>query len=515
MARTPAARRRRRRRFTPRRWLPFVALSALVVGAAVIEPKAPTLTPAQIDPSLDLSRLPMVTDPDAISSAWYCAGGTAAGADGLAELTLVMANAAPEGATADVTIVDDAGEATTRQVQIPANGRARLVASEVVDADWVGAVVEVRGGRVAVDREVVGTAGFDSSPCSAQASQRWYVPSGSTVRGAQEYLSLFNPFADATSVDISFATNTGRRTPRAFRGLSIAGGSVRVVKVGDTVTDRTAVAATVRARTGLVVVDRIQTFDGQGDPLPGGLDGATPVVPEGLASTAAVPLRADRWIFPSARVSDGVRSQIAIYNPSAKPAEIDVAVGFADPKRNGTVEPLQITVPAREQALVELATIPGVLPDVDLWVDVRSLQGVPVVAERLAYFADPAPRTGLGISAGSPQAATGWLVTQGGPTRLRSATVQVANPGAADAHLTVEQLVGGDRVRVGRGRVTVPAGDRRSLALGDAGAAATIIVTSDRPVVVASSLSLDAGAGLSIQPAFAYPEAVVALPPFR
>ena len=37
MARGPVARRRRRTaRFTPRRWLPFVALTALVVGAVVV-----------------------------------------------------------------------------------------------------------------------------------------------------------------------------------------------------------------------------------------------------------------------------------------------------------------------------------------------------------------------------------------------------------------------------------------------------------------------------------------------
>lgn len=60
MARTPAARHRRGRRLTPWRWLPFVALTAVVVGAAVIEPKAPTLAPAQVDATLDPTRVPWV-----------------------------------------------------------------------------------------------------------------------------------------------------------------------------------------------------------------------------------------------------------------------------------------------------------------------------------------------------------------------------------------------------------------------------------------------------------------------
>lgn len=517
MARSPQARHRRRRRFTPRRWLPFLALSALVVVAAVIEPQTPSLTTGQADPTLDLTRLPTVTAADAISTAWYCAGGSATG-DGPAELSVVLANAASEGAVAEITAIGEAGAAKaakTTEVRVPAHGRARVAASSLITADWAGLVVEVRGGRVAVDREVTGPLGFDAAPCATQAGDRWYVPSGVTVRGSHLYLSLFNPFADAASVDVSFATNTGRRTPKAFRSLTVDGRAVRVVDVGEVVTDRTSVAATVRARTGQVVVDRIQTHDGTGDPLPGGLEGDGGAPPKGLVSTTGVPVRADRWFFPSGRVSDGVRTQVAIYNPSARTAEIDLAVGYEDPKRNGTVEPLQISVPARDQEVVDLATIPGVLPDIDLWIDVRSIQGVPVVAERVSYYGAPSTRTGVGVSLGSPMASTRWLVTQAGPTRQRSATVQVANPGPATASVTVSDLSGGSASPLAGAAMELAPGDRRAIPLGEAGPAASLVIEADQPVVVASSLSLDSGVGLALEPGFAFSEDAVALPPFR
>jgi hypothetical protein len=503
------ARRRRSRRFTPRRWLPFAALVAIIVGAVMVSSEEPSKPPATTDPVLDTSRLAAVTATDAIASSWYCGGGTATG-DGEAELSLLLANDDRRGAVAEVTFLGAVGQEATTTVEVPAHGRARLKASEHLKADWVGAIVEVRGGRVGVDREVTGPLGFDASSCSAVASDRWFVPSGSTLRGADETLTLFNPFPDAASVSISFATDTGSRTPRSLRALAIPGRSVRTVDLGELITNRSAIATTVSARSGRVVVDRVQTYDGTGDPLTAA-DGAS--APEGLVSTPASPVRAPRWIFPGARVSSGVTTQIAIYNPGAKTAEIDVALTYQEPKRNPEIEPIAVTIRPREQAVVTLDDVPGILLDEDLWVDVRSLDGVPVVAERLSFFNDPAPRRGATATAGSPIAATRWMVTQGGATQSRSTSVQVINPGDTSARITVVTLSEGDRNVLQSASVSVPGGDRRSLDLGDAGVAATVIVASSRPVVVSSSLSMVEGAGISVQPALPYPETVVALPP--
>ncbi len=506
-----AARRaaRRRRRLTPRRWLPFAALTALVVGAVMVSSEVPSKPPSDIDPVLDTSRLPAVAAADAISSTWYCAGGTATG-DGIAELSVVLANDAPRGATADITMMGQDGKQETTQVDVPSHGRARVRASEVLDAEWVGAVVEVRGGRVGVDREVTGPAGFDAAPCSAVAGDHWYVASGATARGSEEYLSIFNPFADPASVAISFATDTGRRTPQSLRALSIPARSVRTIKLNDTITNRTAVATSVVARSGRVVVDRVQTYDGQGEVIGIG-DDANP--PQGLVSTPASPVRAPRWIIPAARIGAGVETQIAIYNPGSKTAEVDVVLTPQDPKLNPEIEPVGLTIRPREQAVVSLSEVDGVVPDTDMWVDVRSLEGVPVVAERISFFGKPATRTGATATAGTPIAATRWMVTQGGATRSRTTTVQVVNPGDTKAKITVVTLDGGDRDVLESASIELDPGDRRSLDLEAAGAAATVIVTSSKPVVVGSSIAVAEGPGLSVQLASPFPESVVALPP--
>lgn len=504
-----AARRRRARRLTPRRWLPFAALIALVVGAVMVSAEEPTKAPDAVDPVLDTSRLPSVTATDAVAATWYCAGGTATG-DGIAELSLLLANDDRRGATAEVTFLGDEGQDEVTQVDVPAHGRARVVASDEVEAAWVGAIVEVRGGRVGVDREVTGPLGFDASSCSAVTSDRWFVPSGSTLRGAEEYLTLFNPFPDAASVDISFATDTGARTPRSLRALSIPGRSVRTVALADIITNRAEVAATVRSRSGRVVVDRVQTYDGTGDPIGTG-EAAAP--PQGLVSTPAIPVRAPRWIFPGARISTGVTTQIAVYNPGSQTAEVDVALSYQDPKLNPEIEPIALTIRPREQAIVTLNDVPGILSDLDLWVDVRSLDGVPVVAERLSFFGPDASRQGATASAGSPIAATDWMVAQGGATRSRSATVQVVNPGDTSAIITVITLSEGDRDVLESAREEIGPGDRRSLDIAGAGAAATVLVHSSKPVVVSSSLSIADGPGISVQGALPFPESVVALPP--
>ncbi|HWJ97669.1 MAG TPA: hypothetical protein VNQ33_05875, partial [Acidimicrobiales bacterium] len=180
MAARRAARHRRSRRLTPRRWLPFAALLAVIVGAVMVSSEEPSRPPASADPVLDTSRLPAVSASDAISTTWFCAGGTATGEGGIAEMTLVLANDAPRGAVAEVTVMGEAGKEASEQVDVPAHGRARVAASELLEAEWIGAVVEVQGGRVAVDREVAGPEGYDSAPCSPAASDHWFVPSGAT-----------------------------------------------------------------------------------------------------------------------------------------------------------------------------------------------------------------------------------------------------------------------------------------------------------------------------------------------
>lgn len=525
---------RRSRRTTPRRWLPFLALVAITAGAAVVT--AQTSEPDQTSLVIEApsSELPVAAEPDALSTAWYCSGGTASGEGGVAEMSVVIANMAERGTTAEVVVIGSNGERRRTTVKVPASGRTRVVGSEMLKSAWIGMTVEVLGGRATVEREVSGPLGVDVSPCSSTAAARWYIPSGSTVQGASEQIVLFNPFRDATSVDITFATDAGRRAPQALQGLSIPGRTLRVVPT-DTLGARPELATTVTARTGRLVVDRVQTYDGTGEAVTG--TGDAPVAtdtPTGLGVTAAIPATATRWLFAQGIDSPGTRTQLAVYNPGGRSAEVDVVITHQDPDRFGEVMPIELTVRGGDQQLVDLTDVAGIELGAGYTIDVRSLQDVPVAAEQLVFGAlpvvpptdaatgeappdeppaeAPVAASGFAVVAGSPVAAERWFLASRGASAARTASVVVANPGAKSVTVRVDQVVQGDRSPVEAATVSVPAGDRRVIDLREAAVNPALLVGADGPVVVSHSIVVDSGAGIAQSLATPLPETVVELP---
>lgn len=538
--RAPARHGRSASRFTPRRWLPFVVLIALVAAGVVVSRRDTPVDSlvGRVPPPGTL--LPVASRADSLSTAWYCAGGTASGSKGAAELSVVIANAEDEGLRADVTVVGARGTRKRATLEVPAAGRLRVVGSQYVTDQWIAMTVEVFGGRATVEREVAGPLGFDLSPCSTDASTRWLVPSGSTVRGARLDLVLYNPFPDATSVDISFATDQGFRSPRSLRGFSVPGRSLRVVPQEAIPPRRPTVATIVSARSGRLVVDRVQRYDGTGDAVGGtGDDSVRTPPPKGIGSTAAVPRAQARWLFPDAVVAPDVRTQVGIYNPSGRAARIDVLVRHDDPTRYPEVEPVQRTVPPRSVQVVDLSRVPEITPAVPFSVDVRSLDGVPVAAELLSFGtaiapaptapagdepleageegADVAavePRTvdGFAVMPGAPVAARSWFVAGRGVSLAREASVTVANPGAATVSVTVTQLGAGRRSRVPGSGVRIRPGERVELDLGRAEDTGALIIDASGPVAVSHAVASRRTLGLAQALATPFPESVSALP---
>src|SRR5205085_5686355 len=100
------------------------------------------------------------------------------------------------------------------------------------------------------------------APCASAAAAVWYFADGVTTKDAVETLSLFNPFPDEASVDLSFVTEEGPSVPRALSGLAVPAQGMTVVNVGDFVHRRAQATATVTARRGRIVAARLQSFDG-------------------------------------------------------------------------------------------------------------------------------------------------------------------------------------------------------------------------------------------------------------
>lgn len=567
--RTRSARRsgRRASRLTPRRWLPFLVFVAVVAGliAADITEEPVAQPTAAIDRAGTM--LPVAGRADALSTAFFCSGGSARGDDGPAELAMIIANAAAEGTTAELTFVGTGGVTEQTTVDLPARGRVRVAAIDHIEADWVAVTVDVLGPEVTVEKTVNGPEGFELTPCPTTASDTWYVPSGSTEIGAEERLVLYNPFPAASSVDISFVTNDGRISPRALEGFTVPGRSVQVVDTDLMPARKTEIAATVTARSGRIVVDRVQTYDGTGAPIAADGDAGEVAAPKGLASTPGVSTTSIRWMFPDVVSVEGSRTQIALFNPSDRPAEIDLVLTYEDPQRRNEIEPIRITLPDVEQRMVDLRAIPGLELGERYTVRVESLgfdgdPAVPVVAEQVvvnapAIVADPEPEPegddeaegdaeadadvdreeapdgetsgdgapleeqagatselvdGLSIVGGSPVTAPTWMLSTSGASARRSGTVVVANLGDETARITVEVVHDGRRVPLEQ-PLAVPAGDRRRVDLDGVDPTAILVVRGSQPIVVSRTIVATEGDGISYSLAAPVPAGVRTLPP--
>src|SRR5690606_31556675 len=116
------------------------------------------------------------------------------------------------------------------------------------------------------------------------------------------------------------------RTPEQFEGLVVPGQSVVARDIGEVVTRREHVSASVVARAGRLVVDRLQSYDGT--------EGVT-----GLTVTLGAPLPAETWFFPEGTVGEGVDERIVIFNPTDQRAEVDLEITVDDATLTGVIEP--------------------------------------------------------------------------------------------------------------------------------------------------------------------------------
>ena len=160
--------------------------------------------------------------------------------------------------------------------------------ADLQSSPFAAALVDTNDPNVAVEHRITGKNGFSSSPCASSPSPRWFVPTGSTTKDARELLAIFNPFAADAVVDVTFQTSDGFRSPDSLQGLPVPGGHLRVVDVSAEVPRVEQLAAFVSARSGQVVVDRLQGFDG-----------TDPNHPAGVAATLGAPRTGIRLDVPA------------------------------------------------------------------------------------------------------------------------------------------------------------------------------------------------------------------------
>lgn len=399
-----------------------------------------------------LAPMPIADADDVLASTWYCAAGTAT-EGGNANLSVVVANAGDVPAVGSIEWRPVDAEPVRVELEVPASGSVTLAALDFVTAPVVSAVVEATGGRIAVEHVISGARGASVAPCASEASPTWYLANGTTERDGVQVLALFNPFPDDAIVDITFSTDEGRDEPLALAGLPIPAGTTTLVNLEEHVRRRAVTATSVEARSGRLVVDRIQSFD----PSVGGR--------RGVSLALAAPGPAETWTFPEGLWTDGLAQSWHVFNPTDREAIVLLEVF---PAEGDPIEPIELTIGPRTQVAVSAAETERIPADVAHSSVIASINGVPVVAERALSASPPAERRGWTSSLGSPLATAQWVLPLGEASGNTDEWVVVHNPTAGDLEVSVTALANGQVIEIeGLQDLAIGAGSRIALRIGD------------------------------------------------
>ena len=266
-ARTPGPERRR---------LPVLIVvgACIAIGAAFGLGGTEASTTARAGKTI-AAAVPIVAEPDTLSSTWYCAEGTGS-PGGRADETIIIANVGNAAGRAVVTVMPGGqDEPESRRVAVPRGGQVRVPVSSILqtpehpdDAGLLvgpGVVVEVFGGGSLVEHEIEGENDLAVSPCAREAGRDWYFAAGTTERGAEDNVALFNPFPDDAIVDLTFATDAGFIAPADLQALVVPRRSRVTVPVGNFVRRQAQVALHTHVRTGRIVAEQSLNFTAENE----------------------------------------------------------------------------------------------------------------------------------------------------------------------------------------------------------------------------------------------------------
>ncbi len=469
----------------------LAVIGALLVGVLLNR----TGSGAARESQAAIAPVPVAAPARALSSSWFCAGATDNGTGSnqvSAPGKVVIANSGPDAASGSVTLIPSSGASKTVPVRVRPDSSASVTEHVPGGTPWIGAVVDMDAGSVAVSQEISSSPGWSATPCATAGSAAWYFATGFTMANAGVELSLLNPYPSESVVDLSFTTNQGLETPEEFQGLVVPGDGMLSVNLGDHLRRRQAIATTVTARTGRVVAWKTSWVlkPQPGAVLAGTTAASSPLadpswpVP-GVTATLGISSPGTSWTWPDGMAGNGVAEQYLIYNPGPNTADVRLSIGLAE----GQAEPFDLSVgPYQVQAVVseQQVRIPAGVAHSAVLV---STNGIPVVAERWISAGAPSAWEGIGELPGGQIAAGNWLVPDIRAGPYRHAVLVLYNPGAVPVQATVSSLRQGLRVAIpGLHPTKVAPGQRVALSINAyvPGLLTPLVVSATGPIYLES-----------------------------
>jgi hypothetical protein len=417
-----------------------------------------------------------------LSSTWFCAAGALA-ADQPARHTVFLANPTSRSAVVTLNGFSQTARLGAKQVLVGPTSSATVDVDELFGAG-TSVMAESPVAPLSVAHRLQTSTYADQVACATATSDRWYFLSQSTVRGAGATLVLFNPFSVDAGADVRIGLDGGVRSPRALNGIVVPAGQTRYVALGESVQRRDAFTATVQMRSGRLVAETVQLFDGSNGP-------------RGMRMQLGVPAARDRWSFAGGFTGANAAERVVLHNPGRSTVTALVQVtpygAVASPP-----DPFEVEVPPLRFTTLDLGAesrVPGVGYHA---VDVES--DAPVVVARTNTLSGapgggqegvptrPGLSRGTAVGTGTPVQATDWLLPgmRTGPSQR--SVVLVHNTSAGIALLKVSLLLEGKRVVPdGFERYELASGDSVLVPVGPAGVpdgSVSVQVESSTPVVV-------------------------------
>lgn len=477
-----------------------VAVASLVLVGAVIAIVA--WFPGHEDVSESrVLRAPLSASVGTEGGSWYCAARDVGAGDTPIKHTVFLS--APGESTAEVRLdgFSESDRVGSVQVSVEPDTTTAVDVGSQLGAPALSVMAESDAPLV-VEHRISFDGGADQAPCSTFSSDRWYFPVVVTTRDATARLNLFNPFPGDASVDIEAALETGVRAPEELSGIVVPSGTTKVVELEKYLERHEQFALTVQNRSGGVVAELAQRFDGSNEKRP----------VEGLRLVPGSRTTALRWSFAGGFADPGASELLVMMNPSD--SEVDATAQLI-PFGGVEVmpEPFHSAVPARRYAMIDLAEDPRVPASsfhaIDLEVSGRRSivagRSIDVTAESTDKDVSALRATataGTAASAGVSVSARDWLAGGLAVSGSVDGTVFVHNPGSRPTEVAVVAILDG-----GAGEPVeyeLPPGESVAVDLSSLGAAEDSFaaeVHASAPVVVERLLVFPRIPDISLQPA--------------